>query len=188
MNRQQKTNNRIQQQRLRDRRKEEGWKRVTVWISPEVATYLQSIDPNLGTAIYEVINKLSDNCQQELVNDEQNKLPDNSVEHIDNPVETVKDDVNQPVNRSGVKYHDKIKLMAWKMRCEGLTRAQIADAIQLEVGEPLPKSFMSHLNRIIKAGKQIAERDNELRSDQFSNDCLQQLGCNGAQSDDFRLD
>jgi len=85
MNRQQKTNNRIQQQRLRDRRKEEGWKRVTVWISPEVSTYLQSIDPNLGTAIYEVINKLSDNCQQELVNDEQNKLPDNSVEQAGLP-------------------------------------------------------------------------------------------------------
>jgi hypothetical protein len=179
MNRQQKTNNRIQQQRLRDRRKEEGWKRVTVWISPEVATYLQSIDSNLGTAIYEVINKLSDNCQQELVNDEQNKLPDNQFEHIDNPVEPVKDDVNQPVKKSGIKYHDTIKRMAWKMRCEGLTRAQIADAIQLEVGEPLPKSFMSHLNRIIKAGKQIAERDNELISDQFSNDCLQQLGGSG---------
>jgi hypothetical protein len=99
MNRQQQTNNRIQQQRLRDRRKEEGWKRVTVWISPEVATYLQAIDCNLGTAIYEVINKLSDNCQKELVNDEQNKLPDNSIEHIDNPVEPVKDDVNQPVKQ-----------------------------------------------------------------------------------------
>ncbi|PQJ96860.1 hypothetical protein [Chromatium okenii] len=37
MTNRQQTNNRIQQQRLRDRRKEEGWKRVTVWVSPEVA-------------------------------------------------------------------------------------------------------------------------------------------------------
>ena len=100
-NRQQTNNNRIQQQRLRDRRKEEGWKRVTVWVSPEVATCLQAIDPNLGTAIYEVINKLSDNCQQELPvhhdqlpDSDNNKLSDNLVEPVvttDNPVDSVND-------------------------------------------------------------------------------------------------
>ncbi|PQJ96960.1 hypothetical protein [Chromatium okenii] len=157
-NRQQTNNNRIQQQRLRDRRKEEGWKRVSVWVSPEVATCLQAIDPNLGTAIYEVINKLSDN--------DHNKLSDNLVEPVvttDNPVDSVNDfDLSaskQQVRKSAVKYHDKIKLMAWKLRCEGSTRAQIADAIQLEVGEPLPRSFMSHVNRLIKAGQRLAESD-----------------------------
>jgi hypothetical protein len=50
------------------------------------------------------------------------------------------------------------------MRCEGSTRAQIADAIQLEVGEPLPKSFMSHLNRLINSGQQLVESE-QLRSD-----------------------
>ncbi|MBV5311116.1 hypothetical protein [Chromatium okenii] len=158
MTNRQQTNNRIQQQRLRDRRKEEGWKRVTVWVSPEVANCLQAIDPNLGTAIYEVINKLSDNNH--------NKLPDNLFEPVvttDNHVDSVNDfDLSaskQQVKKSGVKYHDNIKLMAWKLRCEGLTRAQITDAIQLEVGEPLPRSFMSHLNRLIKAGQQLAEGD-----------------------------
>ena len=174
-NRQQTNNNRIQQQRLRDRRKEEGWKRVSVWVSPEVATCLQAIDPNLGTAIYEVINKLSDNCQQELPvhhdqlpDSDNNKLSDNLVEPVvttDNPVDSVNDfDLSaskQQVRKSGIKYHDKIKLMAWRMRCEGLTRAQIADAIQLEVGEPLPNSFMSHINRLIKAGQQLAEGDHK---------------------------
>ncbi|MBV5308521.1 hypothetical protein [Chromatium okenii] len=158
MTNRQQTNNRIQQQRLRERRKEEGWKRVTVWVSPEVATCLQAIDPNLGTAIYEVINKLSDNNH--------NKLPDNLVESVvttDKPIDSVNDfDLSaseKQVRKSAVKYHDKIKLMAWKLRCEGLTRAQIADAIQLELGEPLPRSFMSHINRLIKAGQQLAESE-----------------------------
>ncbi|PQJ96931.1 hypothetical protein [Chromatium okenii] len=156
MTNRQQTNNRIQQQRLRNRRKEEGWKRVTVWVSPEVASCLQAIDPNLGTAIYEVINKLSDN--------KHNKLSDNLVEPVvttDNPVDSVNDfDLSASKHKkSTVKYHDNIKLMAWMMRCDGLTRAQIADAIQLEVGGPLPRSFMSHVNRLIKAGQRLAESD-----------------------------
>ena len=164
MTNRQQTNNRIQQQRLRDRRTEEGWKRGTVWVSPEVATCLQAIDPNLGTAIYEVINKLSDKCQQELpVHHDQlpdiddNKLSDNLVEPVDSVNDFDLSASKQQVKKSGIKYHDKIKLMAWRMHCEGSTRAQIADAIQLEVGEPLPRSFMSHINRLIKAGQQLAE-------------------------------
>jgi hypothetical protein len=53
---------RIRQARLRERRKEQGWKRVTVWLTPEEAATLEPLgDDWLGRTVkavlFEAVNK-----------------------------------------------------------------------------------------------------------------------------------
>jgi len=49
---------RIRQQRLRDRRKAEGWRRVTVWLSPEQVDSLETLggDEWLGREVKRLLN------------------------------------------------------------------------------------------------------------------------------------
>jgi len=58
-------NDRIQQQKLRDRRKELGWKRITIWLDPEELEALNQHDKDwLGTTVKALLkSSLSDKYQ-----------------------------------------------------------------------------------------------------------------------------
>ncbi len=52
-----KATDRIRQQRLRDRRKADGWRRVSLWLSPEQATRLETLggDAWLGRTVKQLL-------------------------------------------------------------------------------------------------------------------------------------